>query len=383
MATQFIRLGEAFSTSDLAKSAWSRLRRFQNVAFVAELLSAAHPGATSQNLKKQAEQLRFCLLQAKEYSDAVNAVSLITQPTLLYYSTMNLVLAEILYKQSGDSSLDRAREQHKHHGLLHSLALLPKGATPLSRSGEALRASPMIKAGARSGTFELWHRTAGHLPLGGIVQMTHPGRTSEYFAPILFSEGALPSFPASGATLLYCLKHLPHMSAFLERENIEVPYVRGRLSFLRNEVDDWTTLRLTIHPSQPKAFNDFCNLVTVAPRDVDTLHWRAEDTGGFMEVRRHRSFPPTEGVSIPDGVTFSKDEVRFWTDTVSLNELGFFYVALFIAGNFARYYPDLWVRDVEHSTPLARAIEELIAIARERVPLLTACELERRLLLPT
>jgi hypothetical protein len=58
-----------------------------------------------------------------------------------------------------------------------------------------------------------------------------------------------------------------------------------------------------------------------------------------------------------------------------LNEFGFIYVALFIAGNYARYYPDRWVSDVENSTPLALAIEELLAVAETRMPWLILSEL--------
>ncbi len=72
-----------------------------------------------------------------------------------------------------------------------------------------------------------------------------------------------------------------------------------------------------------------------------------------------------------------KTEARFWLRNEPLNEFGFFYVALFIAGNYARYYPDKWLADVEQSSFLALAIEELLYLAEERVPLLALSELTR------
>jgi hypothetical protein len=72
------------------------------------------------------------------------------------------------------------------------------------------------------------------------------------------------------------------------------------------------------------------------------------------------------------------DDCRFWPEAVPLNEFGYLYVALFIAGNYARYYPDRWVLDVENSTPLALATEELIRVADSRLPWLALSELERK-----
>jgi hypothetical protein len=80
---------------------------------------------------------------------------------------------------------------------------------------------------------------------------------------------------------------------------------------------------------------------------------------------------------------YNTEEVRFWTDRRCLNEFGYYYVALLIAGNYVRYYPDRWLRDVERSTPLAMAIEQLCAVAEWRVPWLTLSELRRIMFVPT
>ena len=66
----------------------------------------------------------------------------------------------------------------------------------------------------------------------------------------------------------------------------------------------------------------------------------------------------------------------------SLNEFGLLYVALFIASNYARYFPDRWMVDVEHGTPLALAVEELLALAATKAPLLALSELSRNYYVP-
>ena len=73
---------------------------------------------------------------------------------------------------------------------------------------------------------------------------------------------------------------------------------------------------------------------------------------------------------------------RFFASPHPLNEFGLFYVALYIAGNYARYYPDRWLADVDRATPLALAVEELIAQAEQRVPLLALSELSRNYFVP-
>jgi hypothetical protein len=112
-----------------------------------------------ENVRKQAQQIRYCLIQAREYSSAAETVSLATKPNLLYYGTMSLALTESLFKQSGDSSLDKARGEHRHHGLLMTASGLPKNAA-LTAAATRLRAVPMIKGGIRKGTFQLWHKTS-------------------------------------------------------------------------------------------------------------------------------------------------------------------------------------------------------------------------------
>jgi YaaC-like Protein len=88
---------------DVTRYAWSRLRRFRNISEVEDRIIRLHQLGTRHraNAKKQATQLRHCLIQAQEYFDAATAVTLATKPVLYYYCIMSLALAEVLLKQSG------------------------------------------------------------------------------------------------------------------------------------------------------------------------------------------------------------------------------------------------------------------------------------------
>ena len=80
---------------------------------------------------------------------------------------------------------------------------------------------------------------------------------------------------------------------------------------------------------------------------------------------------PAEHISTKAGA------IPFWPKPMPLNEFGFMYVALYITGNYARYYPDKWVKDVEENKPLALAIEHLVHHVEMRMPLLALSEMTR------
>jgi hypothetical protein len=105
---------------DIGPFAWSGLRRFLNETLASEMIQALHQPDKKQrsNVRKQARHVRYCLMQAREYADAAERASLVTRPTLYYYSAMCLALAETLLKQGGMTSLDAARQKHSHHGLV-------------------------------------------------------------------------------------------------------------------------------------------------------------------------------------------------------------------------------------------------------------------------
>jgi hypothetical protein len=59
-------------TSDPSGFAWAGLRKFQNVENVAQKLEAIHkvPAKFKDAVRKQALQIRYCLIQAREYFTA-------------------------------------------------------------------------------------------------------------------------------------------------------------------------------------------------------------------------------------------------------------------------------------------------------------------------
>jgi hypothetical protein len=375
----------------MPEAAWAALQRFQNVAYVADQIVKLHSltPREAQNAKKQARQLRYCLMQAREYYQASAAVSLATRPTLIYYSIMSLALAEILLKHTGDNSLDRAREKHRHHGLTFELAprAINERATLVDAASQLIAKPLVIGGGRRSGTFELWHQTCRESPLVGKRQETGPhGHNLERVEVIAgAADVQLPPTPVSGLTLLDCLQNLPGMWDYLGIQGVPRRMLRARLAANVNPTSEQTYFSIVVHPSDlaPRFFDN----ILLHPSLHKNVNFKELTDGGAFEFRA--SFAENQELqsrensfSIPPGVSWTGDETRFWSTKQPLNEFGYLYVALFMVGNYARYFPDRWLLDVENSTALALAVEELLRVADSRMAWLTLGELDRRIYVP-
>ncbi|WP_440260764.1 YaaC family protein [Bradyrhizobium yuanmingense] len=363
------------------RAPWASLQRFHNVNTVTEQLVKLHGlnKQQAQNARKQARQLRFCLMQAREYFLASKVVSLATKPTLLYYSIMSLALAEVLLKQSGDSSLDRAREHHRHHGLLFSDTRTGNLSERLEGSAGGLLARPMVQGEtkARMGTFELWHRGARPMPYVGERILHLPGGQSSRTQALISipEDKRMPLLPEKGVTLLDCIQRIPDLTDLVNAHGVNSSCVRGKI-----QLDEWETpqrnlLRFTIHPNKQAA--QVLDGIMFSPSLVNCIEVIEFPSGATIRLTLTPT-SPDGGMHLPTAAARSVQEFCCWLDDEPpLNEFGYFYSALFIAGNYARYYPDRWIADVENSTDLALAIEELVAAAERRIPWLTLSELSR------
>jgi hypothetical protein len=187
----------------------------------------------------------------------------------------------------------------------------------------------------------------------------------------------LPRLPKSGICLLDCLRALPGITDFLAGYKIQSEIVRGKVELTYTQQTLTHNYKFIVHPDRRDILDRFFDIFTMRAEAVNRINFfEIQPSGGIIQW----SNDPINGLLnmvVPNGSMYNSEEVRFWPYHAPLNEFGYLYVALFIAGNYARYYPDRWLFDVEQSSPLALAIEELIRNVEHRMPLLALSEMSR------
>lgn len=373
-------------SKDTGKYAWSELRRFHNINYVyglhRQLLKV--PDEFKHFAMKQAEQIKFCLHQAREYATAADTVSLATKPLLLYYSCMSLALAEVLFKQGGHSSLDKAREVHNHHGLILRIdERIVRQNDDLVTVASAIAAGPMVRGGThRTGTFELWHSSARSLP--GVGQHTdshewgaHTKKNQAIIKPL---DERLPLIKESGLTLLHCMSRVPGMGDIMKSYGHTEEFIRGKIETVYISATKNFMIDLLFHPTSQINLDNLVEKFAFRMPNVDKFSYRSFGGGGHLRLEANgHSFDSSR---TPSCCNTSVQELLFWTDDSPQNEFCYIYLTLYILGNFARYYPDLWMKAVEQNHPIATASERFIEIAEARMPLCILSEMSRVYYLP-
>jgi hypothetical protein len=162
---------------------------------------------------------------------------------------------------------------------------------------------------------------------------------------------------------------------------IEPDIVRARLTLTKTHSPQRSAFDLVVHPGPSETLSRFLENVQFHPADGERVSFLEMPSGGIIGWSRQSDEEPVR-FRVTSGTSWTPDEIRFWVSDQPLNEFGFIYLALYIAGNYARYFPDLWMRDVERSSQLALVIEELLAMAADRMPLLALSVLERVYFVP-
>lgn len=298
---------------------------------------------------------------------------------MLYYSTMCLALAQTLYKGTGDVSLDRARQSHRHHGLLFQNNNTGAGGLAIDAASKLIASPAIGPAGARFGTFELWHRTARDQPVVARYTETQSGgQTGGLRILAAPKDERLPLLPACGISLLELLKLSPGMGDALIQLDITPNQVRGQLKLQIDQRNNSFVLSVIVHPTLSDPLARFSEKMLIDPKNVD--RWSvSEVSNGYVANFRGFVGVDTPNLILPSSVSQTPDEVIFWPDENFLNEFGILYVALYILGNYARYFPDHWIEDVNRHTDLAFLCLALIEVAERRLPLLTLGELDENI----
>lgn len=371
---------KTINSQSASSYAWMRISQFQNTEFTADVIKKLHNLNTNQllNARKQAEEIKFCLTQAKEYYDAAKNVTLATRPVLLYYAIMSLALSEILLKQTADSRLEKLRENHNNHGLQLSILDKPLPSHEFIKAASLLVTKQQLRGTNNLvGTFEIWRRSAREYPVGGIQTTNFSNGTTQsgYGLLLIPSDEPPPPIKKDGISLLDCFVELPYMQEVLNMANSSTKLVRANLKSLQHEQSGDPILTAIIQPNEESNIRNFENLVICEPSSVNNIQIKELPSGYVIKTNMNTDKPQI--IRWPHSVCLSDTDIYFSCSNTNLSEFGFIYAALHICGNFARYYPDLWMKHIEKNSALALVIGEFINQAFERIPLLSLSELSR------
>lgn len=362
---------------------WARINSYRNTDFTIERLISLHNPSKKQfsNIKKQALQIRYVLQQAQEYFESCTESAITTRPTQFYYFVMGLALFEILLKQSGESSLDKARAMHGHHGLRMKFTEHKKPS--IKELLTLISVNPMIGSTGRIGTFELWHRSARHLPIVGrrSIIRTNGLKQDSVGVILVFDDTRLPMLSDDVTSLGDILVYIPALTRNFSLSRFGVKLARGKITEAIDNVKHSHTRTIVLQPGNVSNIQRIADAIQFSPAACSDTISLTGDIGhsGFIlnhimnvGVMRDKNF------SAPNGFSIDEDEIGWFSDNICFNEFGLYYICSYMLGMFARYYPDYWMKEYESSTEFAALVAEFIDAGEDRVLQLMAAEGDRK-----
>ena len=353
---------------------WRQLGKFRNVENTTKLLIKQHniPNNQKNNAKKQAAQIGYCIKLAKEYFTASRHVSIATKAVLQYYGIMNLAIAEFLFKQDGKSSLDRAREKHSHHGLEFSFDQSSLKQLSFKGLATGLKSKPYIHSNERRGTFNLWNKTSKGYPcVGKIREISSSFQVTKN--NILAAETSFfKPVNQAGLNIYEVFMSLPFLNSTFAHFDHKKNYVRGMMEQEINELSNSNKFTLVIHPDLQ--LDELLKQFLISPSEVPHVSIKKEKDGALINYTTQIGFP-VGNLRFPSSIQYDTDELFWYVKDHQLNEFGYIYIGLYMLGNFARYYPDHWVRTVEEVSDLAIVCEHFMENLEMRATLLIYSEL--------
>lgn len=365
---------EWVTTEDISEEAWRRVLEYANTEYAYDAIARKHGRADTKSLKsdyrKQAEQIRVSILQAREYFEAARSSSLFTSPNHLYYGFVSLASAIMLLLGTGDKSLDRLRQscKNQHHGLELSTGMnhsnCSKGLSLLSQTHVTVMPN---------GHFINWYQT---LPTSyenyALFETTKGSTITTNRRQMGNEELLLPNdIVGNKYNLLYLLSRLPDLHNNLVRYGYKVGSSRVNIDVLDNKNNNSINVRFRIHNASSPShllniLNEFkCNAHLYDRWDCTDY----ENSNGCIALfnikengNNHFSYP-----SIRE--TINSDQY-IYAEYLNTHEMVDFYLALYALSILSRYYPDYWIACLESHCIAAKALEQFVYISRKKGPVM-------------
>lgn len=133
-----------------------------------------------------------------------------------------------------------------------------------------------------------------------------------------------------------------------------------------------SAVSIIVHPSSAELLDAFGNLCKLSLSYVNALQITELPSGYILEWEASGDY-----MCLPHSTCINSEDTYFTCSSENLGEFGYIYLSLHMLGNYARYYPDQWMKHIEAYSPLASVADDLCRNAMTRLPLLSLSELSR------
>lgn len=351
------------------EESWRRLLEYANVELAIEAIESIHGKSTpktKENYKKQAEQVRVSLLQAKEYFDVARSSSLFTQPNHLYYGAVALSTACMLIRGDGTKSLDRLRcnSKNAHHGLDFSFS----SSIKTSKQGIRLLEDSYVKV-LKNGHFSNWYSTLiSKQPMETLVKKSKGSRVSSNMEEIgEFSILDISELNNAKESLEFLIKRLPDLHSDLNRYGVDVKSARVTHS-INLDIETDESQHIFVFHSSPshevlmeiveqfecESGNDFCIDIMDSARS------------GIIKTKKSNKMK----FSFPDSRETLDHKVIFFKENLYVPEVVDLFILSYALSMLSRYFPDIWVSFLESHCKGAKLVERIVRIITLKLPAL-------------
>ena len=361
-------------TDDIYAETWRRLLEFSNIDLTIDEIVRRHgeplTNSDSNNYRKQAQQARVCVMQAKEYFDAARTSSLFTSANHSYYGAIALASLVMLILGDGKNSLDVLRSDNRncHHGLNFTTGCNSKNAT----KGIQLVEQSYVEI-LSHGHFSNWYKA---LPPEGSVYAI----VQEVCGPISirnmkaiggFKTPPLINLSGTKKSLLNILKYLPDLDSDLQRFGIST--IRSRTNHeVISQNDGSVTHTWRIHDCRTMdELDSLLDNFLIEPRYSECIGFQGAENrnGGIVTIK----FKSSESIGFrwPDSRETLNHNTISYSNTVEMHEIVDLYMVSYQLSMLSRYFPDIWISCMESQCKAAKLIERSIEIILKKIPILT------------
>jgi hypothetical protein len=361
------------TTDNVSAEAWRHLLEYANHELAVDAIVKKHGAPDKKllsNYKKQAQQLRAAILQAKEYFDAAKNSSLITSPNHLYYGMASLCSSIMLLLGTGEKALDKLRQdkENNNHGLEFSTSV---NATSC-RTGLDILTNSFTRIRG-NGFFLQWYST---LPIdspvyGEIVRSDGPGNLisrTQLGSDRHFGPHEIIGYKAS---ILELLKYLPDLNSSLNNYGVTVPSSRVDYQVtILNGADQNVHSEWRIHgANSSEDLQAILNQFVVTDETKDKLIKHISNNGKSCIVKLTHS--GANLITYPSyRETINNEKIMYGSQHLKTHEIVDGYLAAYGLSMLSRYFPDIWVSCLESHCKAAKLIERLLFVLIQKAPVM-------------